>query len=215
MRYKPGRNLTPFRRASILIYLSPVCLLLCLHVMDVPSLGRSIRGGRNASKEDRGAQIKREALAPALKMLKAKGVPFDSRLLLEEDWRPLIEPALARMREMRETMRVTGPMEGVYMAGLVLLPERISLRGDTLILTRELAPDDENSSVSITGSHRLFIFNVGDSRKFEAMVREPPRGQFLNIDVEASCVLDGIAPMYLGTYRCRGIGYFGGWKRRT
>lgn len=216
MRYKPGQSAAPIRRISAgLIYLSPACLLLCLHLMGSLSPGQSIRGGRNASDEDRGAKIRREVLAPALNMLKARGVPFDPKLLLDDDWRSRIEPALARMPEMGQTVRVTEPMRGVYLAGTVLLPERVSLRGDTFILARELAPDDENSAITITGGHRLFIFNVGDSRKFAAMVRNRSRGQFLNIDVEAPCAVVGIAPIYQGRIRCRGMGYWGGWKRRT
>jgi hypothetical protein len=78
------------------------------------------------------------------------------------------------------------------------------------------APDDENSTINSTGRYRLFIFNIDDRRKYEAMVRNQPRGQALNIDIEAACVVVGIAPMYLGTYRCRGGGgYSGGWKNRT
>jgi hypothetical protein len=216
MRYKPGQNVAPFRRVSAALFnLSPVCLLLCLHVMGSLSPGQNIRGGPNAADEKRGEEIKRKLLAPAFKMLKTKGVPFDPALLLGEDWRSRIEPALARMPEMDQTLRVTEPMEGVYLAGIVLLPEHVRIRGDTLILTRELAPDDENSAINITGGHRLFIFNIGDNRKFEAMVRNRPRDQSLNIDVDAPCALVGIAPMYLGTYRCVGMGYVGGWKRRT
>ena len=216
MRYKPSQNVAPFRRVSAgLFYLSPVCLLLCLHVTGSLSPGQSIRGRRNTSDDDRAAEVVRALLVPIRNVLKAKGVPFDPKLLFDEDWRALIEPALVRMPEMGQTVRVKEPMEGVYMAGIVLLPERISLKGDTLILTRELAPDDENSVINITGSHRLFIFNVGDRRKYEAMVRKGADSQVLNIDVEAECVIVGIAPMYLGTYRCRGMGYLGGWKKRT
>ena len=44
------------------------------------------------------------------------------------------------------------------------------------------------------------------------MVRKPPQDQFLNINVEDSLVIVGIAPIYLGTYRSRGNGYFD-WRR--
>jgi len=215
MRYKPSQNVAPFQRVSAaLFYLSPVWLLLCLHVSGSLSPGQNIRGGRNAPDDERAETI-RALLVPIRNLLKAKGVPFDPKLLFDEDWRALIEPALVRMPEMGQTVRVTEPMEGVYLAGMVLLPERISLKGDTLILTRELAPNDENSVINITGSHRLFIFNVGDRRKYEAMVRKGADSQVLNIDVEAECVIVGIAPIYLGTYRCRVRGYVGGWKKRT
>ena len=216
MLHKPSQNVAPSRRASAgRVCLSSLCLLLCLHVSGSPSPGQGTRGGRNAPVEGRIAEVKRTLAAPIRPMLKARGVPIDPAVLFEEDWRERIEPALAGMPEMSQTLRVAEPMQGVYLAGLVLLPERISLRGDTLILTRELAPDDENSTVRINGGHRLYIFNIGNRRQYEAMAREAPQGQFLNIDVGDSCVVVGIAPMYLGTYRYRGDGYIGGWKRRT
>ena len=150
MYFKLCQYVTPCRRASAgLSYLSPIVLLLCLHLMGSLSPGQSKRVGRNASSEDRGAELKRETLAPAFKMLKAKGVPFDPTLLLDADWRSRIEPALARIPEMGQTVRVTEPMGGVYLADLLLLPEHISLKGDTFILTRELAPDDENSRIDL------------------------------------------------------------------
>jgi hypothetical protein len=217
MRDKPVQNVAPSRRVSAgLSYLGPVCLLLCLHVTAILAPGQSKKGGREHPDEQLTADFRREVLVPALNLLKARGMPVDPQLLFEDDWRERVEPALAGRPEMGQTLRVTESMAGVYLAGTVLLPERISLRGDTLILTRELAPEDENSVINITGRYRLFIFNIGDVRKYEAMVRNRPQGQVLNIDVEAACVVVGIAPMYLGSYRCRGgAGYFGGWKRRT
>jgi len=179
------------------------------------SPAQSTRGGRNAADDDSAAQNIRELLVPIRSLLKARGVDFDPRLLFDDNWRALIEPALVRMPEMGQTLRVTEPMGGVYLAGTILLPERISLKSDTLILTRDLAPDDENSVINISGGHRLFIFNVGDRGKYEAMVRNGAASQILNIDVDAACVVVGIAPMYLGTYRCRERGYFGGWKKRN
>lgn len=213
MRYKPNQNVGHFRRVSTgLVQLSAVCLLLCVHGMGPSSFGQN-SGGSNAAVKDEGVGLRRKLLAPAFKMLKVKGVPFDPKLLLDMDWRSQIEPALAQMPELSQTLRVTEPMEGLYLAGTVLLPEHVSLTGDTLILTRELAPDDENSMINIEGPHRLFIFNIYDTRKFEAMERHRPRGQYLNINVEAPCAIVGIAPMYRGKYRCRGMSYVGGWTR--
>lgn len=148
-------------------------------------------------------------------MLKAEGVPFDPKLLLGDDWRSQLAPSLARIAAMGEMVRVTEPMKGVYLGGTVLLPEQISLKGDTFILTRELAPDDENSTISITGHYKLFIFNIGDSKKFAAMLRHKSRGQLLNIDVEAPCVVVGIAPVNRGRIHCRGMVYWAGGMKRT
>jgi hypothetical protein len=177
--------------------------------------GQSVKSRRDGADEGQEAQLKRKLLAPVFKMLKAEGVLFDPKLLLGDDWRSQLEPALARMPAMGETVRVTEPMKGVYMVGTLLLPEHISLKGDTFILTRELAPDDENSAISITGGYQLFIFNIGDNKKFAAMLRNKSRGQFLNIDLEAPCAVIGIAPIYRGRMHCRGMAHWAGGMRRT
>ncbi len=196
-----------------LIYSGALCLFFCLNIVTLPSFGQVVKSGQGAEVE--GQETKRKLLAPAFKMLKAEGVPFDPKLLLGDDWRSQLEPALARMPAMGETVRVTEPMKGVYLAGTLLLPEHISLKGDTLILTRELAPDDENSTISITGDHRLFIFNIGDSRRFAAMLRSKSRRELLNIDLKAPCAVVGIAPIYRGQVHCQGMAYWAGGMRRT
>ena len=183
--------------------------------MTLPSFGQGVRNGRGAADEGQATQIKRKLLAPAVKMLKAQGVPFDPKLLLSDDWRSQLEPALIGMPRMGETVRVTEPMRGVYMAGILLLPEHISLEGDTLILTRELAPDDENSTISITGDHQLFIFNIGDNKKFAAMLRNKSRSELLNIYVKAPCAVVGIPPIYRGRVHCLGMMHWAGGMRRT
>jgi len=224
MRYDLRLNVERFcRNPRVLIYSGALCLFFWLGVVTLTSFGQVVKSGHRAAdegQETQGFQLvpktpgeKRKLLAPALKMLEAQGVPFDPKLLLGDDWRSQLEPALARMPAMGETVRVTEPMKGVYLAGILLLPEHISLKDDTFILTRELAPDDENSTISITGNHQLFIFNIGDRRKFAAMFRNLRSSsarqsrEFLNIDVEAPCAVVGIAPIYQGRIRCRGMAY--------
>jgi hypothetical protein len=213
MRHKLERNARRLcRRPMRLIYSGVFCLFLCLNVVTLSSPGQSVKTGRDGVDE---APLRRRLLAPAFKMLKAEGVPFDPKLLLGDDWRSRLEPALARIPAMGETVRVTEPMKGVYLANTLLLPEHISLKGDTFILTRELAPDDENSAISITGDYRLFIFNIGENKKFAAMLRSRSWGQLLNIDVEAPCAVVGIAPIYRGRIRCRGMAHWAGGMRRS
>ncbi len=194
-----------------LLYTGAFCLLFCLTVVTSPA--QSLKSERDGADQEH-AQFMQKLLAPAFKMLKAERVPFDPKLLLGEDWRSQLEPELARMPAMSETVRITVPMKGVYLAGTLVLPEHISLKGDTFILTRELAPDDENSEISITGDYRLFIFNIGDSKKFAAMLRNKSHGQFLNIHVEAPCAVVGIAPIFHGRTRCWGMAHRAGGMRR-
>lgn len=216
MRHKLERNARRLcRRPVCLIYPVAFCLFFCLNVSTLSLPGQSANGGRAVADEGQDAQLKRRLFAPALKMLKAEGVPFDPKLLLRDDWRSQLEPALARMPAMTETVRVTEPMKGVYLAGTLLLPEHITLKGDTFILTRELAPDDEDSAISITGDYQLFIFNIGDSKTFAAMLKSRSWSQFLNIEVEAPCAVVGIAPIYLGRTHCRGMMHTAGGMRRS
>jgi hypothetical protein len=199
-----------------LIYSGAFCLFFCLNVVTLSSPGQFVKSRRDGADEGQEAQLRRKLLAPAFKMLKAEGVPFDPKLLLGDDWRSQLEPALARMPAMGETVRVTEPMKGVYLACTLLLPEHITLKGDTFILTRELAPDDENSAISITGDYRLFIFNIGDNKKFAAMLRNKSQGQLLNINVNAPCAVVGVAPIYRGRIHCGGgMAYLAGGMRRT
>jgi hypothetical protein len=214
MRPKLGLNAERFCRYPMgLIYSGAFCLFVLLNVATLPSFGQVVKSGHGASGE--GQEIKRKLLAPAFEMLKAERVPFDPKLLLGDDWRSQLEPALARMPAMDETVRVTEPMKGVYLAGTLLLPEHTSLKGNTFILTRELAPNDENSTISITGDHQLFIFNLGDSKKFAAMLRSKFRRDLLNIDVNAPCAVVGIAPIYRGRVHCQGMTHWSGAMRRT
>jgi len=198
-----------------LIYSGAFCLFFCLSVATLSLPGQSVKSGREGAAEGQAAQFRRKLLAPAFKMLKDEGVPFDPKLLLGDDWRSRLEPALARMPAMGEAVRVNEPMKGVYLAGTLLLPEHVTLKGDTVILTRELAPDDENSGISITGDYQLFIFNIGDNKKFAAMFRSKSRGQFLHIDIGAPCAVVGIAPIYRGRIHCRGMAHWAGGMRRT
>jgi len=213
MRYDFGLNAEPFCRYPRRIYSGALCLFLCLNALTLPSFGQVGRNG--GGDEGRATQIKRKLLAPAVKMLKAQGVPFDPKLLLSDDWRSQLEPALIGMPRMGETVRVTEPMKGVYLAGILLLPEHISLEGDTFILTRELAADDENSTISITGDYQLFIFNIGDNKKFAAMIKNKSRNELLNIYVKAPCAVVGIPPIYRGRVHCRGMMHWAGGMRRT
>lgn len=152
--------------------------------------------------------IRKQVLQPALKMLRKKKVPFDQQLLLHDQWREELKVAFERMPEMKKNIRVAGSMKGVYLAATILLPEEVELSGDTVILVRELAPDDENSTITISGGYRLVIFVIGDSKQYEAM-RKHRSGGFLHVNVSAPCGIVGIAPVFLPRFQCRGMGFHG------
>jgi hypothetical protein len=158
------------------------------------------------SEADR-VQFGRDTLALAFELLRTRGVPFDPELLIDRDWRSELAPALELMPEMRETLHVTGRMNGVYIADTVLLGDHVTLAGDTFILVRDFGTDDENAVINIAGPHSLFIYVIGDLKKNAAMMRSAGRGMppmRLHIDAMAPSVIVGIPPRYIGRQSYRG-----------
>ena len=149
-------------------------------------------------------RVKKATLEPALKMLKKQNVPFDTALLLDDEWRTKLAPAFVRMPEMQGDIHTKGVMKGVYLARAVLIPREVELIGDTVIIAKELAPDEEDSEVIIRGEFRLVMFIIGDAKVYEAIRRRRRAGQFLSIEVNAPCALIGLSPIYYGHRFCRG-----------
>jgi hypothetical protein len=173
-----------------------------LHVL--PSSSQSLTGNQTQAQR---LQFGRQVLALAFDLLRERGVAFDPELLIDDDWRSEIQPALALMPEMSQTRKMDAVPKGVYVADTVLLPQRVTLAGDTFILCRYFAAEDENTSINISGYHSLFIYVISDPRINAAMVRSSRRGvspMRLNIDVKAPCVLVGIPPDFIGSTHVQG-----------
>jgi hypothetical protein len=170
-------------------------------------LSAFIRTNAQLSKEQ--AEIKKRVengmLEPAIQMLKQKKVPFDTKLLLDDDWRTKLSSSFAAMPELQTDVRVTNRMKGVYLARTFLVGPQVELDGDTVILAKELAPDDENSSVMIEGDYRLIMWIIGDVKVYEAMRRKRAASQFLNIELGDRCGLIGVPPIFYGHIGCRGM----------
>ena len=149
-------------------------------------------------------QFGRDTLALAFELLRTRGVPFDPELLIDRDWRSELAPALELMPEMRETVHVTGPMNGVYLADTVLLGAHVTLAGDTFILAREFAPDDENAIINISGYHSIFIYVIGNPKQNVAMMRSGFPPMRLNIDAMSPSVIQGIPPRFIGRQSYQG-----------
>jgi hypothetical protein len=158
------------------------------------------------SKVNQAQRIKEQVLQPALKLLKKARVPFDPQLLLHERWREELRPAFEQMPELTRDLHVTGSMSGLYLARTIVLPEQVKLSYDTVILARDLAPEDENSSITLTGEYRLVILIIGDPKQYQAM-RKRGVAQFFHINVNAPCAFVGLPPIFLEHVQCRGMGY--------
>jgi hypothetical protein len=55
---------------------------------------------------------------------------------------------------LRETLHLKGRLNGVYLADTVLLADHLTLAGDTLILSRDFGPDDENTVIALNRHSR-------------------------------------------------------------
>lgn len=187
--------------------------ILCLITAGLLILGGCVRSvGGQVSKSQAVKQhdaIRKKVFQPALDMLRKKQVPFDPKLLLHDQWREELKVAFEQMAELRNDVHAVSTMRGVYLAQTLFLPEQVELLGDTLILARELAPEDENSKITISGAYSLVIFVIGNRKQYAAMRKgiQHRSGDFLQINVEAPCGIVGIAPVLRQFTHCRGLGF--------
>jgi len=188
-----------------LVNLFILCLVGLLPAICLNSTSAQRPSNLNKSELEIERRVKKGTLEPAIKMLKKQKVPFDTALLLDEEWRTKLAPAFAKMPEMQTDIHAKGIMKGVYLARAVLIPREVELTGDTVIIAKELAPDDEDSEVIIRGEFRLVIFIIGDAKVYDAIRRKRRATQFLNIQIAAPCALIGLSPIYYGHKSCRGM----------
>jgi hypothetical protein len=82
------------------------------------------------------SDLRKEKFAPARKMLLEKGVPFDPDILLDSDWRPKLDPSFTLGYEMQTSLRTSNKLEGVVIADKLILPEKVELTGDLVIIAK-------------------------------------------------------------------------------
>jgi hypothetical protein len=80
------------------------------------------------------AESDRIIFAPAKIMLIEKGVSFDPDILLSAKWRERLDPSFNDSYEMQGTLRTESELEGVQIADTVVLPEKVELTGDLVII---------------------------------------------------------------------------------
>jgi hypothetical protein len=130
------------------------------------------------NKTGRDSEESRKHFEPAKKLLLAKGVPFDPEALLLPDWREKIAPSLAQMNEMQTTLRAGDSVKGVLIAETLILPEKVTLTGDTVILAKTLV--FEGKSVKITGiGKNVYVFPVEANRHLGTTLEQALKEQGL------------------------------------
>jgi hypothetical protein len=123
-------------------------------------------------------------------------VPFDPKTLMQSDWRERLAPTFSLMPELQRTVRASDSLSGVYIADVLLLPEYIELKGDTVILMHQIAPDDENFDVKIEGHYALFIFTIGESTKMFRIKNESGLRGTISIHTSGHCLFRGQAWLF-------------------
>lgn len=98
------------------------------------------------------------AFASARRLLLKKRVPFEPNMLLEQNWRETLREALAHMPEFKESRREGITLKGAQLAETLLLPSKIKLDGDTVILAKRLI--FEGNDVLIKGNFDVHIFTL-------------------------------------------------------
>lgn len=129
------------------------CLSICLAALLFAPLGFSIMvkstftpqqeiktGSKEKTASEFNAYIetRRKTFQPARQLLLDYGIQFDPDLLMDENWRELLESTFSRMPEMKKVIHGSGILKGVIIAHTLVLPERVGLATDTVIIATHL-----------------------------------------------------------------------------
>ncbi len=115
---------------------------------------------RAQRESDLGIQRRRGFARSRELLLVQEQVPFDPDELLEQDWREKLAPKFAQMPEMHTTRYLqTDRLGGVYIAGTLILPEKMRADRDVVILTRHLVYEGDNIEIIAPG-HDVSVFIV-------------------------------------------------------
>lgn len=187
-------------RESRIIRLTGLILLVILFLV----CSNHDRSSAQRSRLAMEPELARELLTKARKTLEKRKIPFDPNLVLGDDWKDRIDPALWDLPEIKENKRVNQPLEGVYVANLLMVGEEIKLKGDTLLLIKELAPDDENRDLRISGKGDFFMFLLGKDKRIRIT---RTRGRIIVMTADR-CFAAGVPQGYTFIMGCGRRGFF-------
>lgn len=114
-------------------------------------------GGQNQASQER-LEFRRQHFARARQLLLDKRLPFEPEQLLDDEWPTKLGPTLDAMPEMHEVYYERAPLSGAYISDTLYLPEKVQLKGDTVLLVNNLV--FEGHEVVVKGSHSLHIFST-------------------------------------------------------
>ena len=111
-------------------------------------------------------------------LLVKKGFPFEPNLLLENNWRERLGSATAINSELRTVKRQGNKLHGAQLADTLILPEKVEVTGDTVIVANRIIFEGKN--VVIKGNHDIHFFTLDPTTVVEAVSLTPARFTQIN-----------------------------------
>lgn len=105
---------------------------------------------------------KRKAFEPAKKLLLKRKVPFNPEILLSPTWRQQLSSNFSEMAEMQTSVILGNTLQGLEIADTIILPERVELTGDLVILANNLVFEGKQTVIKGVGKN-VYIFPVKES----------------------------------------------------
>jgi len=91
-------------------------------------------------------------------LLLKENLPFDPNILLTRDWRSRIGKYLAQIPRLLDIRQTGRNLKGVYIAHTLYIPEKAEIKGDTVILARNIIY--EGTDVKIKGNYDFHAFPI-------------------------------------------------------
>lgn len=131
------------------------------------------------SKRNPTIQEQKDMFEPARKLLLEKGVPFEPEVLLSSDWREQLSSSFNQINELQTTLRAENKMEGVQIADTIILPEKVELTGDLVILANTIVFEGRQNIIKGVGKN-IYVFPIRESFHIEKTFEDTMQEQGLS-----------------------------------
>jgi hypothetical protein len=145
--------------ASVTLVFITVCATL-LFVRNTTRQAEAVIGPLNPPQKQQ--DLRREKFEPARKMLREAGVPFDPEILLSPDWKTQLVSELPEIQEMHTAFRSGSKMGGVQIADTIILPEKVELTKDLVILTNNLVLEGKHTEITGVGKN-IYVYPISET----------------------------------------------------
>ncbi len=114
---------------------------------------------------------RKKDFGPAKKLLLEKNVPFEPEVLLSSDWRQQLKSSFKKVNELQTTLRVSNKLEGVQIADTIILPEKVELTGDLVILANTIVFEGTQNRIEGYGKN-VYVFPINETFHIEKTFNE-------------------------------------------